>query len=1132
MRSTTWDVPSNLRAYCASAIALLPISAFVVLGVTLHLTPLTLQLAGLAGTAVLVSILFDRLYTARRLAPAIRRLTVTLANLSDGVITTDVDGRITLINPEAERLTGWAQGSAAGRPLALVFQIVDEDTRQPVDDPVLRVLRTATAEGLSNHTILLGRHGTQIPIEYKVSPIIQPGAAVEGAVLAFRDCSRHKQIEAAMRERALLQEQLAKIADTAPGVICAYRVRPDGSCSYPYSSPRIQDIYGMSPDELARDASSVFRLIHPEDVDGVLAGARRSAENQSAWHGEYRVLHPDRGEIWVEGYSMPEREPDGSTLWRGFLNDVTDRKRAEERYVRQRDALVALAGRDECGTGELGSTFRRITEEDAKALGVARVSIWRYSADRSSIRCVDLYELQIARHSSGSELPASAYPAYFAALSESDAIVADDVRQDPRTRGMLEGYLVPLRITSIMDTPIHVGGIVDGVLCHEHVGPPRTWTTDEKTFAIAIASQAALDLEGFERRRAETALRASEVRYRQIVETAQEGIWTIDTHNKTTFANPKMAAMLGYSAEEVIGADLFAFMDDGGRVLAARSLERHVSGTGEELEFTFRRKDGTPASTIVNWTPITDELGRYAGALAMISDVSLRKQKDEEMRLQAAALNAAADAMLITDRKGTISWVNPAFTTLTGYAPDEAIGKNPRALVKSGAHERDFYRDMWDTILTGHVWRGEMMNRRKDGTIYAEHQSITPVKQPGGGEISHFIAIKRDLTEEKQLQAQFLQAQKMEIVGRLAGGIAHDFNNLLTVINGTAEFGVTALKESDPLRGDFLQIQQAGTRAATLTRQLLAFSRRQIMTLDVLNLKTIIDEMQGMLQRLIGEDIDLVVAPGKDVGNVRADAGQIEQVVLNLAVNARDAMPRGGRLTIEMQNVDFDDTYAVLHPGVKPGPHVMLAVSDSGTGMDAATRARIFEPFFTTKGPGKGTGLGLATVYGIVNQSGGSIRVYSEPGCGTTFKIYLPRIDEAAVSTRNTEAKPAAAGTETVLIVEDEEALRNLAVRILRSAGYQVLTARTGSEALQVIGQQNGSVQIVFTDVVMPEMGGRELAMRIAESSPDIKVLFSSGYTDDAVLRHGVVDNASHFIGKPYTRAALTHAIRDLLDQP
>jgi CheY-like chemotaxis protein len=303
------------------------------------------------------------------------------------------------------------------------------------------------------------------------------------------------------------------------------------------------------------------------------------------------------------------------------------------------------------------------------------------------------------------------------------------------------------------------------------------------------------------------------------------------------------------------------------------------------------------------------------------------------------------------------------------------------------------------------------------------------------------------------------------------------------------------------------------------------------MTLDVLNLKPIVGDMQGMLQRLIGEDIDLIVAPAEDAGNVRADAGQIEQVVLNLAVNARDAMPEGGRLTIEIQNVDLDESYAAQHAAVKPGPYVMLAVSDSGTGMDAATRARIFEPFFTTKGPGKGTGLGLATVYGIVNQSGGSIWVYSEPGRGTTFKIYLPRIDEAAAASRSAEVRPAAGGTETVLIVEDEEALRTLAVRILRSAGYHVLTARTGAEALQVIGQTPGSVQIVFTDVVMPEMGGPELARRIAESYPAIKVLFSSGYTDDAVLRDGVVDRAAHFIGKPYTRSGLTHAIRRLLDQ-
>jgi two-component system cell cycle sensor histidine kinase/response regulator CckA len=804
-------------------------TALAVIGEWMFGVPMPLEalrILSLASTGLLISILVEQLHRARQLSEATQRLkTVTLASLGDAVVTTDVKGRVTFLNPEAERLTGWTQEAGVGRPIELVFQIVDEETRQPISDPSMRVLRTRATEPLSNHTILLGRHAVETPIEYKVSPITQSDSGIEGAVLVFRDCSRRKHVEAALRERVLLEE-----------------------------------------------------------------------------------------------------------------------------------------------------------------------------------------------------------------------------------------------------------------------------------------------------------------RYRQIVNTAQEGIWTVDTDHKTTFVNPKMAAMLGYPVEEMIGVELFAFMNTEEKRIAVSSLQRHASTGGEELECTFRRKDGSPAWTVVNWTPIIDGTSRHAGVLAMVSDVSARKRKDEQARLQSAALNAAADAMLITDRAGTISWINPAFTDLTGYTVEEAIGKNPRALQKSGAHDPDFYRDMWNTILSGHVWRGEMTNRRKDGSVYPEHQSITPVKNLGG-EISHFIAIKRDLTEERELQSQFLQAQKMEIVGRLAGGVAHDFNNLLTVINGTAEFGVMALKDNDPLRSDFQEIQQAGARAASLTRQLLAFSRRQIMQLGVLNLNPVVADMKGMLQRLIGEDIDLVVVPANDTGNVRADAGQIEQVVLNLAVNARDAMPQGGRVTIETRNVELDGAYAALHPSVKPGPYVMLAVTDTGTGMDAATRARIFEPFFTTKGPGKGTGLGLATVYGIVNQSGGSVRVYSELGRGTTFKVYLPRVDEAASSTHSTEARPLARGTETVLIVEDEEALRHLAARILESAGYKVLTARTGAAALQLMKGQNGSVQVVFTDVVMPEMGGCELAARLAEAHPGVKVLFSSGYTDDAVLRHGVIDNAAHFIGKPYTRVTLTRAIRDLLDQ-
>ncbi|HTL00928.1 MAG TPA: PAS domain S-box protein [Vicinamibacterales bacterium] len=530
-------------------------------------------------------------------------------------------------------------------------------------------------------------------------------------------------------------------------------------------------------------------------------------------------------------------------------------------------------------------------------------------------------------------------------------------------------------------------------------------------------------------------------------------------------------------------------------------------------------------------------------SIAMASQISLsleeleRKkaqaslaESEDALRLQSAALNAAAHAMVITNREGAIEWINPAFSALTGYASEEAIGRNPRDLLRSGVHEKAFFKDLWDTILAGKVWRGEMTNRRKDGSSYQEEQSITPVKDARGA-VTHFIAIKRDLTEERRMEAQFLQAQKMEIVGRLAGGIAHDFNNLLTVINGIAELGVAALKDGDPLRSDFQQIQQAGARAAAMTRQLLAFSRKQIMKLDVLNLDALVTEMQGMLQRLIGEDINLTVVASEEPWGVRVDAGQIEQVVLNLVVNARDAMPQGGRVTIQIQNVELDETYAAVHASVRPGQYVMLSVSDTGIGMDAATQARMFEPFFTTKGPGKGTGLGLATVYGIVNQCGGTVWVYSEVGRGTTFKIYLPRIGDAARSATSAEPRPAQRGTETILVVEDEPALRTLAMRILRSAGYHVLAASGADEAVQILQRHPGRVHLMFTDMVMPGMGGQELAASLVRARPDMKVLYTSGYTDDTVLREGMRDAAANFIGKPYSRSGLTDAVRQALDR-
>ena len=390
---------------------------------------------------------------------------------------------------------------------------------------------------------------------------------------------------------------------------------------------------------------------------------------------------------------------------------------------------------------------------------------------------------------------------------------------------------------------------------------------------------------------------------------------------------------------------------------------------------------------------------------------------------------------------------------------------------------------------------------------------------------------RRAYDELAETQGQLEQAQKMDAVGRLAGGVAHDFNNLLTVILGRTDILLHPLKPEDPMRRGIELIQRTAGRAADLTRQLLAFSRKQVLEPVVLDLSAVTTDMKDMLGRLIGEDVALLTTPTPGLGRVKADRGQIEQVIMNLAVNARDAMPQGGRLILETANVDLDDEYVRRHVGARPGPHVMLAVSDTGTGIPHEIQSQIFEPFFTTKEQGKGTGLGLATVYGIVKQSGGYIEVDSEPGQSTTFRVYLPRLDaEPAPVDRSARPAAAAGGTETILLVEDEEGVRELARDILRASGYTVLEARNGPEALLLCERHQGPLDMLLTDVVMPRMSGRELAERLAPLRPDLSVLYMSGYTDDAVIRHGVLGAGTAFLQKPFTPAALVLRVRETLD--
>ena len=392
------------------------------------------------------------------------------------------------------------------------------------------------------------------------------------------------------------------------------------------------------------------------------------------------------------------------------------------------------------------------------------------------------------------------------------------------------------------------------------------------------------------------------------------------------------------------------------------------------------------------------------------------------------------------------------------------------------------------------------------------------------------ICMALDVSDRKKLEEQLRQAQKMEAVGRLAGGIAHDFNNLLMVIQGHAELLTDRMKPGESLRRNAEQIQEASQRATSLTRQLLAFSRKQMLAPVVLNVQAVVSDMGKILRRLIGEDVELVTVNAPDLKRVKADRSQIEQVIMNLAVNARDAMPRGGKLTIESANVEFDNSYSRAPMVLMPGRYVMLAVTDNGCGMDADTQAHIFEPFYTTKEKGKGTGLGLATVYGIVKQSGGYVWVYSEIGKGTTFKIYLPSVEEEVAPQ---EKKPAAAalprGTETVLLVEDEEGVRNLAKEYLESCGYKVLVAEDGNAAIELVSKHSGPIDLVMTDIVMPGISGSDLAKRVESLRPDIRVVYMSGYTDQAIIHHGILSSDVLLLQKPFTMSTLAHKLREAL---
>jgi two-component system, cell cycle sensor histidine kinase and response regulator CckA len=626
------------------------------------------------------------------------------------------------------------------------------------------------------------------------------------------------------------------------------------------------------------------------------------------------------------------------------------------------------------------------------------------------------------------------------------------------------------------------------------------------------------------------------MRTRSILETAVDGIVIISEKGIIQSFNPAAEKIFGYRQKEVIGHKVNMLMPEPHRSRHDQYIKSYVDtgrrkiiGIGRETK--GRRKDGSTFPIDLAVSEVT--VGGHRYFTGIIKDITERhrsasalKQSEERFRVLVEAMN---DGLAVQDADGKIVYVNPRFCEILGYHEKCLMNKMVTEFMDT-ASQIVFQNELDEKGAPG-GGMVELRMEKEDGDPLHVHVAAKALRASDGEYMGSFVVVT-DVTQIKKLQRQLIQSQKMEAIGRLAGGVAHDFNNLLTVIFGNVDLSLQRLDKENPLYQNLIQIDEAAKRAGSLTRQLLAFSRKQVMQPVVLALNQIVSGLEKMLRRLIGEDIILTTRLDPMTGAIKADPTQIEQVIVNIAVNARDAMPGGGQLTIETHHVTMEDGHLGIEDKVPPGNYAMIAITDTGTGMDQETQARIFEPFYTTKEKGHGTGLGLSTVYGIVKQSGGEIALYSEPGNGTCFKIYLPLADDSVSHQRPEPLAPPVCGTATILVVEDEDALRRLVADVLKQCGYTVLKAPDGPTALEKFGDgASGPIDLILTDVVMPRMNGKALVSRLQPIYPEAKFLFISGYTDDAIVNHGVLAPGTPFLHKPFTPDQLIRKIQSVLDQ-
>jgi two-component system cell cycle sensor histidine kinase/response regulator CckA len=789
-------------------------------------------------------------------------------------------------------------------------------------------------------------------------------------------------------------------------------------------------------------------------------------------------------------------------------HDVTERQRTDE-------ALRALLR----GTTAVGEEFfRALVRELALSLGADRVcvaellpgpperlrtiAVWAEGVLGANVEC------QLAGSPNG-EVMGGGFRYYPSA-------VATSFPHDPA--------MVEWGVESYLGLPLfRSNGAASGLIAVLHSHPLDTPVLAEslvRIFAARVESE-------LERLSSASALRREEEERQSLFSASPTGICTLKDRVIGS-ANTRMCELTGYPLGELNGLPthvLYSTQDEYTRV--REEIRREIVDTGRgSVETRWIRKDGTVLDVLLSCTLI-DAKDPTRGTTLVALDITKRLRAEEGLRRLAAAIEQSEEGVTITDPEGVIAYVNPAFERITGYTPAEAVGQHSRML-KSGKQDAAFYQQLWGTLTAGRSWKGRFVNRRKDGALYTQDCSISPVFG-AGGRIEWFVAAQRDVTKALRMEEDLRQSQRVESLGRLAAGVAHDFNNLLSPILGYSELLLSELQPTDERYAQIEEIEQASKRARDLTRQLLAFGRKQALQIRPVDLNSVATGIERLLRRTLREDVALGVILSPSPCVVLADKGQAEQVIMNLAVNAQDAMPGGGRLAIRIASATLSPEDCETMPGAAPGDYGVLIVADTGCGMDDETRQRIFEPFFSTKGE-RGTGLGLSTVYGIVTQHGGHVLVESEVGHGSTFRVFLPATTEFAVG--EVHALPLekrARASETVLLVEDNDGVRMLAETVLRREGYAVLSAAGGDEALALLDGYSEPVHLLLTDVVMSGMDGRELFLRVGARYADVKVLFMSGYTDDVVAYRGVLGADTPFVQKPFSVTALAQKVREVL---